>query len=78
MKTSALQSYIGRTLERGIVRAMSTVRNGEDKKITYRTKGLRSTCDRGAAEILANRALNLEKGIIVKVCSLADSPNDSP
>jgi hypothetical protein len=25
-------------------------------------------------EILANSALNLEKGIVVKVCSLADSP----
>jgi hypothetical protein len=50
------------------------VRNVEDKTITYRLKGLPPTCDRGAVEILTDRALNLEKGIAVKVCSLADSP----
>jgi hypothetical protein len=55
-------------------RTLPKARNGEDKKITYRLRGLPSTCDRGAVEILANRALNLEKGVVVKVCSLADSP----
>jgi hypothetical protein len=53
---------------------LSTVPSGEDKKITYRLRGLPSTCDRGAVEILADRALNFEKGVIVKVCSIADSP----
>jgi hypothetical protein len=55
-------------------RTTPTVRNVEDKKVTYRLRGLPPTCDRGAVEILTNRALNLEKGTTVKVCSLADSP----
>ena len=55
-------------------RTLSAALHGEDKKITYRLRGLPSTCDRGAVETLANKALNLEKGTIVKVCSLADSP----
>lgn len=55
-------------------RTLSTTRNVEDKKTAYRLRGLPSTCDLRAVEILATRVLNLENDIIVKVCSLADSP----
>jgi hypothetical protein len=53
---------------------VSEIQNVEDKKIAYRLRGLPSTCDRRAVEILASRALNLENDINVEVCSLADSP----